>query len=91
MVKKVWSLYHLPATSFVSSLRPLKGFKNSHCTLQGPSSSHSILLQELKIYKDNVSRETLGAEIPGRPLETTEANLDCVSVENTLFVQSSLP
>ena len=43
------------------------------------------------MYNDIVSRETLGAEIPGRPLETTEANLDCMSVENTLFVQSSLP
>ena len=46
-----------------------------------------VFLLELQRYTDTVSCRALGAEVPGTPSRTTEANLDCAFVENAhLFI-----
>ena len=66
-------------------LGPLKGFLSRHGALQGALDSPCALLPEVQIYKDTVRCAALGAEVPGTPSRTTDANLDFAFVESALL------
>ena len=73
------SLSFLQATLATQSWTFEGFFELTPAPLKGPSLLYRKLLPELQRCKNTVRRAALGMEVSDNSLETTDANLDCVS------------